>query len=93
MREPEPRVQQQPHHGRGAQRPGAGVGVGRGDQGPGLVPVQAHRGGVVRVHYRAGHALGGHPADQVMGRAVPVKRGPGRTRSACGYLDSPAAAR
>jgi hypothetical protein len=31
-------VQQQPHHGRGAQRLGAG-----GDQGAGLVPVQADR--------------------------------------------------
>jgi hypothetical protein len=33
-------VQQQPHHGRGAQRLGAG---GGGDPGAGLVPVQADR--------------------------------------------------
>ena len=67
-------VQQQPHHGRGARRLGTGVGIGRGDQGPGLVTVQADGGGVVRIHHRPRHALGGHPADQVMGRAVPVKR-------------------
>ena len=35
--------------GRGAQPRRAGVGVGGGDQGAGLVPVQADRGGVVRV--------------------------------------------
>ena len=34
-------VQQQPHHGRVAQRRGTGVGIGGGDQGAGLVPVQA----------------------------------------------------
>ncbi len=65
-------VMQQPHRGGGAQRLGAGVGVGVGDQGPGLVPVQAHGGRVVRIHHGPGHALGRHPADQVMGRAVPV---------------------
>jgi hypothetical protein len=67
-------VQQQPHQRRSAQRPGTGVGVGRRNQGPGLVAVQAHRGGVVRVHHQPGHAVGGHPADQVMRRAVPTKR-------------------
>jgi hypothetical protein len=67
-------VQQQPHHRRGAKRLRTGVGIGRGDQGPGLVPVQADGGRVVRVHHRPGHALGGDPADQVMGRAVPVER-------------------
>ena len=39
--QPRPRaghVQQQPHHGRGAQRLDAGVGIGGDDQGPGLVP-------------------------------------------------------
>ena len=66
--------QQQPHHRRGAQRPGAGVSVGGGSQGPGLLPAQAHRGGVVRIHRRPRHPLGGNPADQVMGRAVPVER-------------------
>ena len=39
-------VQQQPHHRR-AQRLSAGV--GGGDQGPGLVPVQADGGRVVRI--------------------------------------------
>jgi hypothetical protein len=51
-----------------------GVGGG-GDQGAGLVPVKAHRGGVVRIDHRPGHTLGGDPADQVVGRAVPVERG------------------
>ena len=67
-------VQQQPHHRRGAQRLGAGVGVGGGNQSPGLLPAQAHCGGVVRIHRRPRRALGGNPADQVMGRAVPVER-------------------
>ena len=71
-------LQQQPHRGRGAQRLGAGVGIGGGDQGPGLVPVQADGGRVVRIHRRPGHALGGHPAGQVMGRAVPVELRPRR---------------
>jgi hypothetical protein len=62
-------VQQQPHHRRGAQRLGAGVSVGGGDQGPGLVPVQADGGRVVRIHHRPRHAVGRHPASQVVGRA------------------------
>jgi hypothetical protein len=41
-------VQQQPHHRRGMQRLGARVGIGRGDQGPGLVPVQADGSRIVR---------------------------------------------
>ena len=65
-------VQQQSHHRRGAHRLGAGV--SGGEQGPGLLPVQAHRGGVVRIHRRPRHALGGDPADQVLGRAVRVER-------------------
>jgi hypothetical protein len=32
---------------------------GTGVQGASLVPVQAHRGGIVRIEHRAGHALGG----------------------------------
>ena len=47
---------------------------GGGDWGAGVVPVQAHRGRVIRIHHRPGHAVGGDPADQVMGRAVPVER-------------------
>ena len=43
---------------------------GADDQG--LVPVQAHRGGVVQIHHRPRYAVGGHPADQVLGRAVLV---------------------
>ena len=75
-------VQQQPYHGCGAQRLGAGVGVGGGDQGPGLVLVQAGGGGLVRVHRGPGHALGGDPADQVVGRAVPIERGQRRQAAA-----------
>jgi|GEM_PF-326091 len=67
-------IVQQPTHRRSAQRLGTGVSVGGGNQGPGLLPAQAHRGRVIRVHRRPRHALGGHPADQVMGRAVPVER-------------------
>ncbi len=67
-------IVQQQQHGRGAKRLGAGVGVSGGDQGASLVPVQAYRRCVVRIHHRPRHALGGNPADQVMGRAVPVKR-------------------
>ena len=75
-------VQQQPHHGCGAQCLGAVVGVGRGDQGAGLIPVQADGDRVVRIHHRPGHALGGNPADQVMGRAVPIERGQRRQAAA-----------
>jgi hypothetical protein len=60
--------------------PGRRAGVGGGDQGAGLVPVQAHRGRVVRIHHRPGHALDGNPADQVMGRAVPVNNDSARRR-------------
>ena len=49
-----------------------GVGVGGGDQGPGLVPIQVNRGGAVRVHCRPGHALGGDPPVRSWARAVPV---------------------
>jgi hypothetical protein len=75
-------VQQQPHHRRGAQRLGASVGIGGDDQGAGLIPVQAHRGRVVRIHHRPGHSLGGDPADQVVSRAVPVERGQRRQAAA-----------
>ena len=50
-------VVQQPHYRRGAQRLGAGL--GGGDQGAGLVPVQADGGGAVRIYHRPGHALAG----------------------------------
>ena len=45
---------QQPHHRRGAQRLGAGVG---GNQGTGLVPVQADGGRVVRIHHGAQYGV------------------------------------
>ena len=67
-------VQQQPHHRSGAQRLDAGVGIGRGNQGPGLPRVQADSGGVVRIDHWPGHALSRDLAGQVVGRAVLVER-------------------
>jgi len=72
--DPQRVVQQQPHHGRGAQRLGPCVAIGGSDQGAGLIAVQADRGGVVRIHYRPLHSLGRDAAGEVVGGAVPVER-------------------
>lgn len=66
-------MQQQPHHRRGEQRLRTSIGVGGGDHSTGLVAAHVDSGRIVQVLDWSGHALGGHQADQVVGRALPVK--------------------